>query len=334
MLQRVKQFWRSLSGGTLRLFLLAGLVLLGWGTLAPVGTIIWWLNQNEKELGRLRSQSNQTMGRPSTTTHASVNCYIIFLPGVGDFSANQLTPGEEWLLDRLEQQSGCVTVRDVFPYSAANQDLNGERLLTPLWQAAEQAEGWLENADILIKIRNLWRFAISADDRYGSVYNRGIADAILNRMNAAHPLPSVQSEPLEVILMGTSGGAQVALGAVLYLDQWLNARLTVISMGGTFNGENGFDTAAQVYHLHGERDWVDDIPRILFPSRWPWTVGSPFNQARQQERYAAISSGPHAHDGAEGYFGTAIAQEPDITYVEISLEKVSQILSHLEETDE
>jgi hypothetical protein len=337
MLQRTKQFWRNLSGGTFRLILLAGAVLLGWGTLAPVGTIVWWLNQDRKEFGLQDRPSEEANGSPAAASarSANINCYIVFLPGVGDFSADQLTPGEEWLLNRLEEQyQNCVTVREVFPYSATNQDLNGERLLTPLWQAAEQADGWLENADILIKIRNLWRFAISADDRYGPVYNRGIANTIMNRMNAVHPLSTIQSYPPEVILIGTSGGAQVALGAVPYLDRWLNARLTVISLGGTFNGENGFERVDQVYHLQGERDWVEDITRILFPSRWPWTVGSPFNQAQRQERYIAMSSGPHTHDGEEGYFGTAIAQKPDTTYVEITLDKLKQLLSRYRKIDE
>lgn len=321
--------WQSLRSGTFRLFLLAGVILLGWGVFAPVGTLVWWFNQTREGLGLNDEPSEgQTAGdRPPSTAQApQINCYIVYLPGVGDFSSNQLTAGEEWLLDRLEQQHpNCVTVRDVFPYSAANQDLSGERLLTPLWEAAEQADGWMENADILIKIRNLWRFAISADDRYGPVYNRGIADAIINRMNKAYPVPRSPSQPLRVILMGTSGGVQVALGSVPYLDRWLDAELTVVSLGGTFNGENGFNEVKQVYHLSGERDWVEDIPRLVFPSRWYWIVGSPFNQARRQERYHAPSSGSHTHDGKEGYFGMAIAREPDTQYVEITLQKVNQL---------
>lgn len=323
------QLWHGLRSGTFRLLLLAGGILLGWGVFAPVGTLVWWFNQTRQGLGLNDAPLNgQTAGdRPLSTAQATkINCYIIYLTGVGDFSANQLTSGEEWLLDRLEEQHpNCVTVRDVFPYSAANQDLSGERLLTPLWKAAEHADGWMENVDILIKIRNLWRFAISADDRYGPIYNRGVAEAIINQMNQAHPVPRSPSQPLTVILMSTSGGVQVALGSVPYLDKWLDAELTVISLGGTFNGENGFAEVEQVYHLSGKRDWVEDIPRFVFPSRWHWTVGSPFNQARQQKRYHAISSGSHTHDGKEGYFGTAIARKPDHQYVEMTLQKVNQL---------
>lgn len=328
MLRLTEQLWMWLRGGTFRLLVLAGLILLGWGVLAPVGTLVWWLSQSTESLGLKQDQPVKlpASGATSSTQSSPIDCYIVFLPGVGDFSTNQLTPGEERFLDSLVQQHpNCATVRDVFPYSAANHDLSGERLLAPLWQAVEQADGWLKNADVLIKIRNLWRFAIAADDRYGPVYNQGIANAIIDRMNAAHPLPRSPQQPLNIILVGTSGGVQVALGAVSYLDQWLDARLTVVSMGGTFSGEHGFDALDRMYHLHGERDWVEDIGQILFASRWRLTVGSPFNQARRQGRYVAMSSGPHAHDGEEGYFGLAIAKLPQTRYVEMTLQQTNQL---------
>ncbi|UBF27955.1 hypothetical protein K9N68_08675 [Kovacikia minuta CCNUW1] len=319
---------RWLQGSTLKLLVLAGVLLLSWGIFAPVGTLVWWLGQSAESLGFKRNSSEKLPEFRASDPDApasTINCYIIFLPGVGDFSANQLTAGEEFFLARLAQlHPGCVTVRNVFPYSAANQDLAGERFLTPLWEAAENADGWLKNADILIKIRNLWRFAISADDRYGPIYSQGIADAIVKQMNAVHPV-ALHQQPLRVILIGTSGGVQVALSAVPYLHQWLhNPQITVISAGGAFSGEEGFDQVDAMYHLQGQRDWVDDVSRIVFPSRWYWIVGSPFNRARQQGRYTVVSSGPHTHDGNEGYFGLAIAR-PNQTYVELTLQAVNQL---------
>jgi hypothetical protein len=317
-----------LQGSSFKLLLLVGGLLLVWGTLAPVGTIVWWLNQSAESLGLKKNSPKKILesGESASGAHtAKINCYIIYLPGVGDFSADQLTPGEELFLDRLAQlQPGCVTVRNVFPYSVANKDLAGERLLAPLWRAAETADGWLENADILIKIRNLWRFAISADDRYSPIYSYGIADTIVDRMNAVHPI-SLNQKPLKVILIGTSGGVQVALGAVPYLHQWLNnPQIVVVSAGGDFDGDTGFDNVDAMYHLQGKRDWVEDLSRIVFPSRWRWTVGSPFNQARRQGRYTTVISGPHTHDGKEGYFGLAIAR-PNQTYVELTLQTVNQL---------
>ncbi|MUG94463.1 hypothetical protein F7734_19610 [Scytonema sp. UIC 10036] len=330
MLRFIQQILLRVQGDTLKLLILAGVLLLAWGTLAPVGTLIWWLQEGAEILGLKNPDQTKKLTpdvNPSSgdTRSAKINCYIVFLPGVGDFSANQLTPGEEFFLDRLEQlHSNCVTVRNVFPYSAANESLGGQRFLSPLWRAVNEADGWLKNADVLIKIRNLWRFAISADERYGSVYNQGIATAVVDRMNAAYPISRSQP-PLKLILIGTSGGAQVSLGAVSYLENWLNAKLIVVSVGGSFDGNTGFETVDHVYHLQGDRDWVEDVARFLFASRWPITVASPFNQARQQGRYTVVSSGPHAHDGPEGYFGTAPVEGKKTSYVELTVQKVNQL---------
>ncbi len=329
MLRFVERILQRMRGDTLKLLILAGVLMLVWGTLAPIGTLVWWLSQSAESLGLKKQEPKRLQSNsPSSTKSAksAIDCYIVYLPGVGDFSANQLSSGEEFLLNRLEQlHPNCVTVRDVFPYSAANEDLGGARLLAPLWKAAEKADGWFKNANLLIKIRNLWRFAISADDRYGTVYGQGIAVAIAERMNAVHPIPQSPRQPIQLILLGTSGGVQVALGAVPYLRDRLPAKLTVVSAGGAFDGEAGFNAAEQVYHLKGQRDWVEGIPRVVFSSRWGWTIGSPFNRAKQQGRYHFLESGPHTHDGDQGYFGQAIANGTKTTYVQLTLQQVNQL---------
>jgi pimeloyl-ACP methyl ester carboxylesterase len=144
-------------------------------------------------------------------------------------------------------------------------------------------------------------------------------------MNAAHPIPKTDSQPLKIILIGTSGGAQVALGAASYLHDWLNAQLIVLSVGGAFDGNTGFEQVSHIYHLQGRQDWVENVTSILFAGRWPLTVASPFNRAKQQGRYTIINSGPHEHDGSKGYFGTESIEKSDITYVELTLEKVNQL---------
>ncbi len=325
----IERILRRMRGDTLKLFVMAGILLLIWGTLAPIGTLDWWLSQGAENLGLKKQEPNflQADNRSGTTSaNRMIDCYIVYLPGVGDFSTTQLTLGEEFFLSRLEQlHPNCIAVRDVFPYSVANKDLGGERFLAPVWKAAEKADGWFKNANVLIKIRNLWRFAIAADDRYGAIYGRGIAAAVIDRMNAVHPIPQSPKQPINLILLGTSGGVQVALGAVPYLHDRLPAKITVVSAGGAFDGEAGFNTVEQVYHLKGQRDWVEGIPRIVFSSRWSWTVGSPFNQAKQRGRFHFLESGNHTHDGDQGYFGQAIINGTKITYAELTLQHVNQL---------
>ncbi len=324
MLQLLAKIILWLRSGSLKLLTIAVLILLVWGTLSPVGTLIWWADEGVQLLG-LRTNPRIESIKPtssSTSKSSQLNCYIVFLPGVGDFSANQLTSGEELFLDSLiVAHPSCIAVSDVFPYSATNESLGGKRVLAPLWEFADRAQGWLAVSNVIIKIRNLWRFAISADPRYGPIYNQGIATAIIERMNAQQPIPD---KPLQIIMVGTSGGVQVALGAVDYLKRRLEADIAIVSLGGVFAGTNGFTASDRVYHLHGSRDWVENIGAIVFPSRWRWTVGSPFNQARVQNRYVVASSGPHAHDGAEGYFGENLASK-GVTYVDLTLQVVNQL---------
>lgn len=322
MLRSLNRFLQQVEGGTLKLLLLGGSVLLAWGIFAPVGTLMWWLNQSREPL----ETATQPEFRPKSSRSSSIDCYIVYFPGVGDYSANQLTSGEEFFLTQLTKRyPNCVAVSDVFPYSASNTSLGGQRFSAPVWTAIEQADGWLKNADVLIKIRNLWRFAISTDDRYGQIYNRGIAMAVLDRMNAAHPIPAPE-QPLKIILIGTSGGAQVALGAAEYLAKSrYQPELFIVSVGGDFEGNLGFDAATQVNHLQGTNDWIEDLSRWIFPSRWSITVGSPFNQAKRQGRYTVQTIGPHEHDGEQGYFGLAHMGDGQTTYVERTLETVSQL---------
>ncbi|MBD2083899.1 hypothetical protein NDI49_12460 [Trichocoleus sp. ST-U3] len=326
----LRLIWRILvwlRGGTLKLLLLAVFILIIWGITSPVGTVVWWLEQGAETLGLKKNQSLILPPNNDSNPDAKsspINCYIVFLTGVGDFSANELTPGEEVFLDRIvESHPNCVAVGDVFPYSAENKGLGGQRLLSPVWHFANR-NGGMGIASVLIKIRNLWRFAISADPRYGSIYNQGIANAIIERMNGGKPISRTESKPLDIILVGTSGGVQVALGAAPYLNQWLDTKITIVSVGGVFNGRSGFQ-AARFYHLRGRRDWVEDLGGIVFPSRWLWNVSSQFNQARLQGHYSARSSGSHAHDGPEGYFGLEVAKPEDMTYVELTLQEVNKL---------
>jgi hypothetical protein len=143
-------------------------------------------------------------------------------------------------------------------------------------------------------------------------------------MNAANSIPQNSSQPLKIILIGTSGGAQVALGAAPHLNRWLDSQIFVLSVGGVFSGQDGFKATEHVYHLQGGQDWVEDIGSIIFPSRWPWTVASPFNQAVRQGKFTVKTIGPQAHDGATGYFGEKRVTQ-NITYVDLTLQEVNKL---------
>lgn len=95
---------------------------------------------------------------------------------------------------------------------------------------------------------------------------------------------------------------------------------------GVFDGKNGFNAIAPFYYLRGEKDWVEDIGGIVFPSRWRWNVASSFNQSRRQEgHYTARLIAPYAHDGPEGYFGEEQIDAGVKSYVELTIEQVNKL---------
>jgi hypothetical protein len=343
MMRFLGQMLRWLSHGGFGLLLFAGGLLLVWGTFAPVGTLTWWLEGGADEVEeRVRDITGRTDEEleaaadpdaddgPTTDSDgasatAATTCFIVFLTGVGDTTAEELASGEEKFLDQLDQnQEGCTALSEVFPYSAANPDVGGQRIFEFLEGVAEEADGWLELTNQLLRIRNLWRMALSADNRYGPVYNRGIALEILEQMDQQQALPNNPDQPIRLILIGTSGGVQVALAASPYLSRWLPMEITVVSMGGVFNGDEGFDTVKQFYHFRGEDDWVENVGAIIFPYRWRWTFLSPFNRARRQDRFHLIDSGPHEHDGDRGYFGEETV-DGEQAYYELSVDLVNEL---------
>lgn len=324
MLRSLSDLLRQTWGEGGKLLMFASFLLLAWGTFAPISTLIWWLDGGAEKLETEIQQLRQRLANPSAEQEGPT-CYVAFLTGVGDFSANELADGEDAFLDQLAQDHpGCVFVRNVFPYSASNQDVGGQEVFEFLWRLSQQIDEGFDPGKILLRIRNTWRFAISADDRYGSVYNRGIALAILEQMDNQQPIAVSEDEPIQLILIGTSGGAQVALGAAPYLQQTLPVEITVVSFGGVFSGTKGFNAADQVYHFRGKEDWVENLGGILFSSRWLWTWGSPYHRARRQGRYRAYLSGPHEHDGPQGYFGLAPVDD-DTTYVDLSVQQINQL---------
>ncbi|NMF86513.1 hypothetical protein E1H13_24900 [Nodosilinea sp. P-1105] len=307
-------------GDTGKLLGTLGLFFMAWGTVAPISTLSWWVQSGN-------GLANQQPDLSQDATAPAPACYIVFLTGVGDVAAQELADGEAAFLDRLEAElPACVVVRDVFPYSAVSEDIGGQPLFSWLWQTSqENDDSAVDPAGIVLQMRNLWRVALSADGRYGQAYNRGTASTIVERMHDTHPVPKDLDDPFQLVLIGTSGGAQVALGAVEHLKAWLPAELTVISMGGVFDGRSGFDHARQVYHYHGSEDLVDNVGSIIFPSRWRWTWASSFNQARRADRYQAIPSGPHEHDGDRGYFGQNPIDDGNQTYLDITIDELLQL---------
>lgn len=282
-------------------YLLTGLValLLLGAVVAPLESLGWWAGWYGQQADEdLRAKASGSLGG----THAvDADHWLVYLSGIGVPAGDRQLAVEVPFIEALQQHlPRTVVTSDVFPYSVTNLGLNGERLIGWFWERAERArqknpyawETWLVN------IRNMLQVAVSADNRYGPVYNLGVAKEIMSSL-LAHGYPLGSGKP--VTLYGYSGGGQVALGVALYLKKVLGAPLRVISMGGVMSSDPGLDALDALYHLDGEKDTTDDLGRFVFLGRWPLAAGSHWNRALAAGKITEKVIGPFTHTGSGSY---------------------------------
>ncbi|MFO8150099.1 MAG: hypothetical protein R6T93_07365, partial [Trueperaceae bacterium] len=104
-----------------------------------------------------------------------------------------------------------------------------------------------------------------------------------------------------IVLVGYSGGAQMAAGAAPFVHQRTGAAVTVVSLGGVLSADPGLLETEHVWHLIGRADRVQRWTSWLFPGRWRLLSWSPWNVARRRGRLRTVTIGPCDHTGKDGY---------------------------------
>jgi hypothetical protein len=234
--------------------------------------------------------------------------FVIYLDGISQSCANYPKRVQNFL-DNLEATlpPNMVLIQDIMAYSALNRPLTMQRPFSRFWRWVDRIEAQNPSSplDIFVNLRNTFQVAVSTDNRYGPVFNRGTAQVILNSLRQRGYRPGTP-----ITLLGYSGGAQVALGAVTYLKYALDVPIEVISLAGVISGNNGVALIDKLYHLTGDRDLLAQIGAMMFPKRWPLIAWSSWNLAKAEGRVQMISLGPVSHNGPTGPLDS-LAQLPD-----------------------
>lgn len=289
-----------LTGGvTLMLIALMGLLIAA--ALSPFESLGWWAGWFGKEQDLLRT-STIVRATSRTRLDSCVEHFVIFLSGIGSLGGGSLHPTEIPFLEYLHRHLPRTTViHEVFPYSVINPDLTRERILGPFWRwlGDLRTTGKAGPVPFIINLRNLFQMLVSADARYGPIYNIGVAREIaICLIRHSYPVRS----GIPVTLIGSSGGAQVALGASSYLTWVLGAPVRIISIGGTMSGDIGIKYVERLDHFYGTRDRITRLVGLLFPSRWQIMHRSAWNQAMAQGKIGMHCLGPMGHQGVGSYF--------------------------------
>lgn len=305
----------------LTLFALIIIGLFVWGAFSPFEALGWWAGW----FGERIYVEPLPAGRTVQHGREETDSYILFLSGIGRVSGETFSRREQGFLQRLSAAlPNSVIIDDIFPYSVNNLPLTGQPFFARLWRwALRRKLDGPHLAGYLINIRNIWQVCISADNRYGPIYNQAVAEVLLHSL-LRYGYMIGSNRP--IFLIGYSGAGQMAVGAVAYLHEHLQAPIYVISLGGIFSSEPGLLLADHIYHIRGSVDWAQKLGWIA-PGRWPVFPSSEWNRARRQGLITFVDVGPMGHSGAGGYLDIKSFLPDGTSYMEQTVGAVTAIVS-------
>jgi hypothetical protein len=239
-----------------------------WASLAPFETLGWWAGWFGDKIYHDQIPSDGIV----RAVHDQPSCYVLFLSGIGRVSGHTLSYREQEFLRQLAQRvPQAVVLDDIFPYSVNNLALTGQPYFARIWEWALARKRYGPAlAGYLINIRNLFQVAIAIDRRYSPLYGQAMAEVFLDSLLRYQYDPESK---VPVFIIGYSGSAQMGIGSITYLREWVKGPIYMISLGGIFGSDPGALVADHVYHLLGSED-LAQVWRLLMPGRWPFFASS------------------------------------------------------------
>jgi predicted Abi (CAAX) family protease len=288
--------------------------------LSPLEALGWWAGWYGD---RVEAQGPQTT--EATASGRQASRYIVYLDGIGQFQSTYSPEAEQFLRELGQALPDMVIVRGIMPYSVLNKTLVEGGGSSVFWRLVTwlRTKRFFAALGVLINIRNLLIVSVSADKRYGPVFNRGMAQLIYNKLVEAGYRPGGQ---VPVTLLGFSGGGEISMGAAPLLKQAINGPLDIISLAGVFCGHNDILKLEHIYHLVGDKDPVERSGPVLFPKRWRLMFLSYWNRAKRRGQVSLISLGPVGHQTPGGVMDPDRRLPDGRTYQQQTLDWVIGIL--------
>ena len=168
------------------------------------------------------------------------------------------------------------------------------------------------------------KLMVSADSRYGPMYNQGSAQLVLDGLQRHGYRPDGGAR---ISLLGYSGGGQIALGSARYIAENLGTPVRVISLGGVLSSDPGIDEVEHLYHIRGEKDGVQRLGKIIFPGRWKALRNSDWNRALARGKISFIEMGPIAHNGPGGYLEEEQRLPDGRTFMEQTIDTIAELIT-------
>ena len=299
---------------------LLGVIVAGF--MAPLESLGWWAGWYGEGLAKIAPGESASGG-----DGGKVARYVVYLDGISQ-SSSKYMPDIETFLDSLVPRLPADTrlVRGIMTYSVLNRPLDDDPLFAGFWRFVDAVR--LKNPTsllgMLVNLRNVLVVAVSADRRYGPIYNSGIAQLVYEGLLHAGYRPRSGTP---VTLIGYSGGGQMSAGSASFLRNALEAPIEVISLGGVISGSAQLLDLEHLYHFHGTKDDIERLGPIMFASRWKLSPLSNWNRALRLGRVSIHSLGPVGHQVPGGMFDPARTLPDGRTFLEQTLDCIASVLN-------
>lgn len=313
--------------------MLALLALLTAAAIAvPLSVLLWWAGWTQRADpapgGTAASERPADAATPDAATPAA-GPFLVYFSGVGDISDVYQSRYENELLDAVVARvPGLVVITDVFGFSVNNLSMTSQRRLGWFWSWVNDVrlrkDSPLKRAGLLINLRNILHVSVSADSRYGPVYNYGVAEMVLQSL-LRHGYRLHSGTPLA--LLGFSGGGQIALATAGVVQRTLRAPVQVITMGGMMNSSPSLEAITRLTLLYGSGDHEQRIPDWIFPARWPLLKNSDWNRALRAGKIRRICLGPMRHTKRNSYLDDTVYMPDGRSYRDVTADAIAALLT-------
>jgi predicted Abi (CAAX) family protease len=306
------------------------IVVIVAGLLAPLETLGWWAGWYEDEVNT--TENTGSLAAPIADT-SSLKRYVVYLDGIGK-STFEYLPDVEEFLDTLAPQlpEGVALVQGIMPYSVMNKPLDEDRTLSFFWKYADKLR-FANPASLLgliVNIRNVLIVGVSADKRYGPLYNQGLAQIVYSGL-LRNGYQTGSGTPITYI--GYSGGGQMSCASAPFLKRAISAPIDVISIGGVISANNNVLQLEHLHHLVGDKDGVEKLGPMMFPGRWKLFPLSFWNRAKRLGKVTIIPMGPVGHNVPGGVLDPKVILADGRTALQQTIDTINAILKGELESD-
>ena len=301
----------------------------------PVTVLVWWAGWTQRieptpppahpETEFLK----ETQFLNTTKQPRLPSSFLVYFSGVGDISDVYQSRYEDELLDAVKSRvPDLVVITDVFGFSVDNLSMTSQRRLGWFWSWVNDVrlrkDSPFKRAGVLINLRNILHVSVSADSRYGPVYNYSVAEMVLQSL-VRHGYVLGSGTP--VAHLGFSGGGQMALASAGTVAATLRAPVQVIGMGGIMNASPSLGAITRLTLLYGTGDHVQSLSDWIFPARWPLLKNSAWNRAEREGKIRRLCLGPMGHTKRNSYLDGTVYLPDGRSYRDVTADAIAELVT-------